>query len=320
MRLASWIVAVSLAALPALAGAQSYPARTVKVVVPLSTGSASDTFTRIVAQKLNESWGNLVVVENQPGANGIPATLGVVKSAPDGYTLITLAANHVINASLYRSLPFDTLKDVRPVVRLGFTPLVLCLHPSIPAKSMKELIALLKSRPGQLNYGSAGNGSVTHLAGEMMKTMAGINMQHVPYKAISQAQTDLIGGQLDLMFVVPSVAIQQVAAGRFRAIGIASLKRMPQLPDVPTIDESGLKGFEALPWIGIGAPSGVPEDVVNRISAEVLKVLAMPDVQSRISGLGLLPDGQPAKEFADYMARDQAKWAKVVKESGAKIE
>ena len=309
---------IGLSVVPALA--QSVPAGGTRIIVPLSTGSASDTMTRVVAEKLAEAWGKPVVVENQPGANGIPATAAVVKATPDGSTLITLATNHVINASLYRSLPYDTLRDITPIVRIGFTPLVLCVTPSLPAKSIKEFMALAKSRPGQINYGSAGNGSTTHLAGEMLKSMAGIDIKHVPYKAVSQAQTDLVGGHIEAMFVVPSVAIQQVRAGRLRAIGVGSLKRLPQLPEVPTIDEDGIAGYEALAWIGLAGPAQMPPDLVNRISTQVLKILADPAVRDRITKVGLEVAEMPAQQFAEYMATEQQKWAKVVKDSGARLD
>ena len=299
---------------------QAYPARPVKIVVPLGTGSASDTMTRIVAQKLSELWGQTVLVENQPGANGITATTTVVRSPADGYTLLAVAANHVINASVYAKLPYDTLRDVKPVVRMGFTPLLLVVHPSLPAKTLKEFIALAKAQPGKLNYGSAGNGSPTHLSGELLKTMAGINIVHVPYKAVGQAQSDVMGGQIEFLFVVPSFAIPQVEAGRLRALGVASLKRMPQLPQLPTLDEAGVKGFEVLAWIGLLAPANTPDDVVSKVAADTLKVLAMPDVRDRISGLGLEVSPMPTREFQDYVVKEQAKWAQVVKAAGVKLE
>ena len=305
---------------PSTGSGQAYPAKPVKIVVPLGTGSASDTMTRIVAQKLGELWGQTVLVENQPGANGITATAAVVRSPADGYTLLSVAANHVINASVYAKLPYDTLRDVKPIVRMGFTPLLLVVHPSLPAKTLKEFIALAKAQPGKLNYGSAGNGSPTHLSGELLKTMAGIDIVHVPYKAVGQAQTDVVGGQLEFLFVVPSFAIPQVQAGRLRALGVASLQRMPQLPQLPTIDEAGVKGFEVLAWIGLLAPANTPEDVVSKIAADTLRVLAMPDVRDRITGLGLEVSPMPTREFQDYVVKEQAKWATVVKAAGVKLD
>jgi tripartite-type tricarboxylate transporter receptor subunit TctC len=311
---------LAMAGTSALCAAQSYPARPVKLVVPLSQGSATDTLSRLIAQKLGEAWGQTVVVENQPGANGIPATAGVVKAAPDGYTLIMIAANHVINASLYSKLPYDTLKDVKPIVRIAFTPLVLSVHPSVPAKSLAEFIALARAQPGKLNFGSAGSGSATHLAGEMFKTMAGVNLTHVPYKAVSQAQTDLMGGQIESMFVVLSAAIPQINAGKIRGLGVTSAKRVPQLPQVPSVDEAGVPGFEVLSWIGLAGPAGMPEDVVNKIHADVAKIVNQPEIRERIIGHALQPALMPPREFATFMATDQSKWAEVVKASGARAD
>jgi len=310
-----------IAALAAVAAlAQAYPSKGVKIVVPLGTGSASDAMTRIMAQKLNEAWSQPVVVENQPGANGIPATAAVVKSPPDGYTLMILAVNHVINPSLYSKLPYDTLRDIKPIARMGFTPLLLVTHPSVPAKSVKEFVALAKARPGQLNYGSAGVGSPSHLSGELLQSMTGIKTVHVPYKVVANAQTDVVGGQIEFLFVVPSFAIPQIKAGRLRGLGVASLKRMPQLPDLPTIDESGVRGFEVLAWLGIAGPGNISDEVVNRVANDTIHVLGLPDVRERIYTLGLEISTMPPRDFQDYVVKEQAKWAKIVKESGAKAE
>ncbi len=321
MKRLSSIIAVLLIAvvhLPALA--QTYPERPVRIVVPLSTGSATDTLTRLVAQKLNELWKKPVVVENVPGANGIVGTESIVKAAPDGYSLIMIAANHVINASLYSKLPYDTLRDLKPIVRIAFTPLVLSVHPSIPVHSVKEFIELAKAKPGQLNYGSAGSGSATHLAGEMFKSTAGVDITHVPYKSISQAQTDLLGGQIQSMFVVLAAAIPQINAGKLRGLGVTSLQRMPQLPQLPTIVEAGVKGYEVVSWIGLAAPAGTPDEVVNKIYADVVKIASQPDFRERVSGNGLELALMAPREFSDFMAKDQTKWAEVVKSSGARLD
>ncbi len=319
-RVIQGIAGILAVALHVTAFAQSYPSRPVKIVVPLSTGSATDTLTRLVAQKLSDQWGSPVIVENVPGANGTIATASVIKAAPDGYTLIMIAANHVINASLYRNLSYDTLKDVKPITRVAFTPLVLSVHPSIPVQSVKDYIELANAKPGQINYGSAGNGSATHLAGEMFKTMAGANITHVPYKAISQAQTDLLGGQIESMFVVLSAAIPQINAGKIRALGVTSMQRMPQLPQVPTIDEAGVKGYEVASWIGLAAPAGTPDAIVNKIHADLAKIIAQQDFLQRISANGLESALLGPKEFGEFMAKDQAKWADVVKQSGARLD
>ncbi len=319
-RIGHVIAGLLIAVFHLTAYAQAYPERPVRIVVPLSTGSATDALTRLIAQKLSEQWDKPVVVENIPGANGIVGTQSVVKAAPDGYSLIMIAANHVINASLYSKMPFDTLRDVKPIVRVAFTPLVLSVHPSVPAQSVKEFVELAKAKPGQINYGSAGSGSATHLAGEIFKSMTGADIIHVPYKAISQAQSDLLGGQITSMFVVMSAAIPQINAGKLRALGVTSSQRMPQLPQVPTIDEAGVKGYEVASWIGLAAPAGTPDEIVNKINADVTKIVNQPDVRQRIQALGLELALMAPREFGDFMAKAQAKWAEVVKKSGARLD
>ncbi len=317
------LMAVAGSALVLAAGgvqAQAYPSKPVKIVVPLGTGSASDAMTRIAAQKLGELWGQSIVVENQPGANGIPATAAVVKSPPDGYTLMIVAANHVINPSLYGKLPFDPMRDIKPIARMGFTPLLLVAHPSVPAKTVKEFIALAKSKPGQLNYGSAGNGSPTHLAGELFQSTTGIKTVHVPYKIVANAQTDVVGGQIEFLFVVPSFAIPQIQAGRLRGLGVASLKRLPQIPELPTIDEAGVRGFEVLAWIGISGPGAISDEVVNKVATDMIRVITTPETRDRISALGLEVSPMSTREFQEYVVKEQARWAKVIKDAGIKLE
>jgi tripartite-type tricarboxylate transporter receptor subunit TctC len=243
-----------------------------------------------------------------------------VKSPPDGYTLMIVAANHVINPSLYGKLPFDPMKDIKPIARMGFTPLLLVAHPSVPAKTVKEFIALAKSKPGQLNYGSAGNGSPTHLAGELFQSTTGIKTVHVPYKIVANAQTDVVGGQIEFLFVVPSFAIPQIQAGRLRGLGVASLKRLPQIPELPTIDEAGVPGFEVLAWIGISGPGAISDDVVNKVATDMIRVVTMPDVRDRISALGLEVSPMSTREFQEYVVKEQARWAKVIKDAGIKLE
>jgi tripartite-type tricarboxylate transporter receptor subunit TctC len=226
----------------------------------------------------------------------------------------------VINASLYSKLPYDTLRDIKPIARMGFTPLLLVTHPSVPAKNVKEFIALAKAKPGQLNYGSAGSGSPTHLAGVLFQSMTATKTVHVPYKIVANAQTDVVGGQIEFLFVVPSFAIPQIQAGRLRGLGVASLKRMPQLPDLPTIDEAGVPGFEVLAWIGIAGPGSITDEVVNKVATDTLRVLGLQDVRDRINTLGLEISTMPPRDFQEYVVTEQSKWAKVVKESGAKAE
>jgi tripartite-type tricarboxylate transporter receptor subunit TctC len=302
------------------AAAQSYPAKPIRLVVPYGAGSATDALGRLTAQKLSDSFAQQVVVDNQPGANGIPASAAVAKSAPDGYTLIMIAANHVVNASLYSKLPYDTLRDFKPVLRVAFAPFILTVHPSLPAKNLGELIALAKSRPGELNYASPSNGSPAHLATELLKSQTGINMIHIPYKAAAQAQSDVIGGQVPVMFIVAAAAIPQIRAGRLRAIGVTTLERLPQIPDVPTLDEAGLKGFEVISWIGFAGPAGLPADIVAKLAGEISRIVQQAENAERIKGLGLEISLMPAEPFAAYMAKDQARWAEVVKRAGARLD
>jgi tripartite-type tricarboxylate transporter receptor subunit TctC len=320
MRSALAVVAVALALTCAAAGAQSYPSRAIRIIVPYSTGSATDALARLVAQRLSDTVGQQVVVDNQPGANGIPATAAVAKAAPDGYTLIMLAANHVVNASLYSKLPYDPLKDFRPIVRIAFAPFILTVHPSLPVGNLKEFIAFAKARPGQLNYASPSNGSPAHLATELMKTMAGLDLAHIPYKGAAQAQSDVIGGQVPVMIIVASAALPQIQAGRLRALGVTTPQRLAQAPDIPTLDEAGLKGFEMISWIGLAGPAGLPGDLTSRLASEVSKIVREPAVAERIRGLGLEISLMEAEAFAAYMAKEQARWGEVVRRAGARLD
>jgi tripartite-type tricarboxylate transporter receptor subunit TctC len=303
-----------------VASAQSYPSKPVRVVVPYGAGSATDALARLIAQKMSDNVAQQVVVDNQPGANGIPASAAVAKAAPDGYTLIMIAANHVVNASLYSKLPYDTLKDFKPILRVAFAPFILTVHPSVPVKNVKELIALAKSRPGELNYASPSNGSPAHLATELMKSQTGINLTHIPYKAAAQAQADVIGGQVPVMFIVAAAAIPQIKAGRLRALGVTTLERLQQIPDVPTIDEAGIRGFEVISWIGFAGPAGLPPDIVSKLSGEFTRIVQQTDNAERIKGLGLEISLMPAEPFAAYMAKEQARWGEVVRRAGARLD
>ncbi len=318
----SFALTVSLlwAAMAAGAYAQLYPARAVRIIVPLSTGSASDALARTLAGRLGETWGQQVIVENMPGANGIIAAQTVAKAAPDGHTLMMCASNHVINAALYKSLPYDPVKSFSPIAQVAVVPLVLAVHPALPVRNVKEFVALAKARPGELVYASPGSGSPTHLAMELLKTVAGVNLVHVPYKAVSQAQTDLLAGQIPMMFIVPHVGVAQAKAGRLRLLGISSLQRVSIAPDVPTLDEAGLKGYEVVPWVTMFGPVGLPADLVTKISGDVLKIAGTPDMQERIRSLGLEASLKGPQELRDFLPRDTDKWGDMVRRSGAKID
>lgn len=319
-RLIAWL-AIALAAIAcASANAQVYPAKSIRFIVPYSAGSATDALARLLAQRMSESFNQQVVVDDQPGANGIPASAAVAKAAPDGYTIIMIAANHVVNASLYSKLPFDPIRDFKPIERIAFAPFILTVHPSVPARNLRELIAFAKAHPGELNYGSPSNGSPAHLATELLKTMTGINMVHIPYKAAAQAQADLIGGQIPVMFVVASAAIPQIQAGKLRALGVTTSQRLRQVPDIPTVSEAGAPGFEMVSWIGLAGPAGLPPDITAKLANEAIHIVGLPDVRNRIHGLGLEISLMPSAEFAAYMAKEQSRWGEVVRRAGARLD
>jgi tripartite-type tricarboxylate transporter receptor subunit TctC len=314
------LAACLAASCPAPAAAQWNPVRPVRLIVPYSTGTGTDTLARTLALKFAEVFGQQVVVENQPGANGIVGTEALAKAPKDGHTLGMIAANHVVTPALYSKLPYDTLRDFTPVTIAGAVGFLFVAHPSLPAKSVKELIALARARPGQLLYASAGNGSPPHLSGELLKTMAGIDIVHVPYKGLAPGLTDLLGGQVSLMFPAISAGLPHVRAGRLQAYAVTSLKRSPAAPEVPTMDESGLKGYEVYSWIGVMGPAGLPQEVVGRLHAETARILQLSDVQQRLSALGMDLIGSTPEQFARIMQTDLDKFGRLVKAAGAKLD
>ena len=319
-RIVSWWLCVFAVFTSSAIAAEAFPTRTVRIVVPYAAGTATDTLARTFAQQLGEAWGQPGVVENLLGANGTIATAGVAKAAPDGYTLLMIAANHVISASLYKSLSYDAVKDFRAIARIGEVPFVLCVNPSVPATTLAEFVALAKKQPGKINYVSPGNGTPGHLAMEMLKTASGIDVVHLPYKAAGQALTDLLGGQVQASFIVESSAIPQIKAGKLRALAISSTTRSAQLPDVPSLAETGYKGFEVVSWIGLAGPAKLPDDVVSAISAQVLRIVQLPAIRERIVAAGITVFPAGADEFGAYIAREHVKWAKAVKDSGATLD
>ncbi|MGH7947099.1 MAG: tripartite tricarboxylate transporter substrate binding protein [Opitutaceae bacterium] len=314
-----------MALLPAVihvsaAHAQWSPARSIRFIVPYSTGSATDTVARTVGQRLSEGLKQPVVVENLPGANGIPGTDSLARADRDGHTLGVIAANHVVTPALYAKLPYDTIRDFTPVTIIGAVPFMMVVHPSVPAASVQELIALAKQRPRQLFYASAGNGSPPHLAGELLKAMTGIEIVHVPYKGLAPGLTDLVGGQVSLMFPAISAALPHVKVGRLRPLAVTSLKRSPAAAELPTMDESGLGGYEIYSWIGILGPAGLPRETVARLHAEVSHVLQLSEVRQRFAGLGIDVIGNTPEQFSQIMRDDLEKFGKLVKASGAKVD
>ena len=301
--------------------AQPYPVKPVRLVVTYTAGGPADIAARALAQKLAEMWGQQVVVDNRAGAGGIIGTELVAKAAPDGYTLLHgTAAGLIINPLLVKKVPYDTFRDFAPVSMVVIVPQLLVTHPALPATTLKELIALAKARPGALNYASVGIGSPNHLGMELLKSMAGIDMVHVPYKGATPAMADLIAGQVQLAFNGMASVLPQIASGKMKAIAIGSARRSPAAPDVPTVAEAGLPGFEYVAWNGNFAPAGTPAALVNRLSADIRKALAAPDLVQRLASLGSEPGGSTPTQFAAYVKEVYARWARVVQAVGLKAE
>jgi tripartite-type tricarboxylate transporter receptor subunit TctC len=318
--LACLMPAAAHAAAPA-GNVASYPDRPVRWIVPFAPGGPTDIMSRSVAEKLTQRWGQQFVVDNRGGAGGNIGAEVVAKSVPDGYTLmIGHVGTHAINAALYPKLGFDPVKDFTPVTLIATLPLALVVHPSVPAKNVKELIALAKARPGQLNFASAGNGGPTHLAGELFKVTAGIDIVHVPYKGNAAALTELVGGQVQMMFSNLLTSMPHVRTGRLRAIGISSARRSPQAPDLPTVAESGIPGFDVSPWYGILGPAGLPRPLVMKLNTAIATALEGPEMQQRFVAQGIDLQSSTPEQFAALIKSELVKWARVVKAAGAKVD
>jgi len=297
-----------------------YPSRSIRFIVPYPPGGPTDLMARSMSGRLSEALGQTVVVDNRAGAGGNVGAEIAAKSPPDGYTLLMGAiSTHSINASLYTRLAFDPVKDFAPVTQASIIPLVINAHPSLPVANVKDLIALAKKNPGQLSYGSSGNGGGTHLAGELFKMMTVTNLQHVPYKGLNPATIDVIGGNIPLVFNDLTTAIQPYKAGRIKILGVSTVKRVPQIPEVATIDET-VPGFEAYTWFGVLVPAGTPQPIVDRLSRESMKILQSEEIKKRFAEVGAEPVGNSPQQFADFMAAETVKWAKVVKASGARVD
>lgn len=308
--------------LAAAAGAQDYPSRVVRVIAPFAAGGSTDVLTRLASGFLSERWGQSVVVENRVGASGRIGAEFVAKQSPaDGYTLLVAGAPHAIGASLFRKVNYDLAKDLAAVGNIANFPSVITVHPSMPVKNVKELIALAKARPGEINFASPNLGSPNHLLMELFKTMAGIDMVHIPYKGGSgQMMGELLGGQVQLAAMGFPPAVPQIKNGRLRALAVSSAKRSPALPDVPTVDESGLPGFEVSSWYGYFAPAATPRQVVAKVNADLQVVLSSPEMKAKLAPLGAEPALTTPESFAKYVRAEIERWAKVVKDSGAKAD
>ena len=301
-----------------LAAAQEYPNKPIKLITPYPPGGPTDVLARAVSQKLSEKLGQPIIIDNRPGASGMIGADLVAKSAPDGYTLLANASIHVINPSLYKNPPYDAIKDFAPVGQIAEVPLVLVVSPALGVKTVKELIAKAKTMP--LNFASSGNGSAPHLAGEGFKIATGADMQHIPYKGSGPAITDLIGGQVNLMFDSLPSSMPHIKSGRIIAIAVTTKSRTSALPNVPTVAESGVPGFDVSTWYGIWAPAATPPAIVHRVSADLAAVVRTPEVRARLAELGAEPVGNTPEEFAAYNRSELTKWAKIVKDSGAKVD
>ncbi len=310
--------------LPAFAGmtvlAQSYPAKPIKIVVPYPPGGFNDTLGRTFAAKFTEEWGQPAIVENKPGANTLIGSDYVAKAAPDGYTLLIVAFPFAVTPSLIRNMPYDTVKDFAPVALAAQSPNLLVVNPSLPAKTVAELVAMAKAKPDSLSYASTGNGSSNHISMELFKSLAGVRIVHIPYKGSAPAVTDLLGGQVHVMFDNAPNFLHQVKAGRLRGLAQTGATRSSIAPDLPTVAEAGVPGYELTVWFGLVAPAGTPREVIQKLNAEVLKILAMPDVRERFLSQGVEPLGSTPEQFGDHIKAQMAKWGKVVRDAGVQAE
>jgi len=314
------IVSVVLAAMPPLATAQAYPAKPIRWISPWPAGGANDIFSRAIGQRIGESLGQQVLVDNRPGAAGTIGSDIAAKAPADGYTLVMGSSpTHAIAPALYPALPYDPLRDFSAVTLVGSVPNVLVLHPSVPAKTVKEFIAVAKARPGKLNFASTGNGTSQHLSAELFKFMAGLDMVHIPYKGTAPALTELVAGQVDLAFENMPALIPHIQAGRLRALAVTTTKRSAVMPELPTIAEAALPGYDASVWFGVFAPAGTPRPVIDRLHGEILKALQTQDLKSRMIAMGTDVSGMGPDDFSAYVRKEIPKWANLVKAAGVKV-
>ena len=314
------VVLAGLTLAAGAAAAQGYPAKPVRVVVPFPAGGGIDTVARLLSPRLSEMIAQPIVIDNRVGASGTIGTDAVAKAAPDGYTLLATFASHALNASLYSKLPYDTERDFAPITLIATVPNILVITPSLPVKSVKELIALAKRRPGELLYASIGPGTPAHLSAELFNTMAGVKMTHVPYKGAAASIVALISGESQLTFTTVLIALPHVQSGRLRALGVGSLKRSAVMRDVPTIDEAGLKGYESIAWYGLLAPAKTPAAILDLWQRDTVKALQIPEVRDRLLAQGAEPVGSTPAQFAAVIGDDMRKWGRIVRETGAKAE
>ena len=302
--------------MPGAAQAQNYPAKTVRLVVPFAAGGSTDIIGRVLAQKLTEAWGQQVIVDNRPGGSTVIGTDIVAKSPPDGHVLLVTPAPFTIVPSLLKKLPYDPAKDFEPITLINTTPLVVVVHPGVPAKNIKEMIALAKAKPGIMNFGSSGSGGSNHLAGELFNAMANVKIVHVPYKGNAPALADLVGGHVDIVFNGLTSALPFIKSGKLRALGMTSLNRSAALPEMPTLDEAGLKGFQAVAWNGLTGPARMPKEAVAKIADAVARIMKSPELAEHLKREGSDPVGSTTPEYAAFLRDEIAKWKKVIERAG----
>jgi tripartite-type tricarboxylate transporter receptor subunit TctC len=309
-------------ALTAASGAlaQAYPSKSIRFIVPYPPGGGTDIVARLVAAKMTAAMGQPVIVDNKPGASTIIGTELLAKSLPDGYTIGLITDSHAINQVFFPKLPYDSIKDFEPVTQLVFVPLVLVAHPSLNVKSVQELVAAAKAKPGKINYASIGNGTPHQISMEWLKSMAGISMTHIPYKGVAPALTDLVAGQVDVMFTGTSSALPYVKAGRLNALAVSSAKRQPSFPDSPSVAESGLPDFDFMTWYGVAMPAGTPAAIIQRINQEIASALSQPDVKERLAALGVVGAPSSPVDFSAFIKSESVKLARIVKTTGVKPE
>jgi tripartite-type tricarboxylate transporter receptor subunit TctC len=318
--LGSVMAALAFAILSAPAPAQDFPTKPVRFIVPNPPGGASDITARVLAEKLSQRWGQPVVVENKPGAGAIIGTDFVAKAPPDGYTILLVPSSHAFNVNLYKKLPYDSVKDFAALTQTAWTPLVLVVNPSLPVKSVKELIAYAKANPGKLTYASSGSGTSLHLAAEMFKDMAGVDIVHVPYKGSTAAHPDVLSGQVSMIVDTIPAVLPHIKSGKLRPLAVTGTKRSALMPDLPTMAEAGLPGYAASSWGGVLAPAGTPKATIDKLNAEMVAVLKLPEVQERLTGVGLEPASSTPAEFEAFIKAEIAKWSKIIKEAGITAE
>jgi len=303
---------------PSNAIAQTYPSKTIRLIVPFAAGGSTDIIARVLGQKLTESWGQQVIVDNRPGGSTVIGTDVVAKSAPGGYTLLVTPAPFTIVPSLIKKLPYDPNRDFEPITLINTTPLVVVVNPGVPAKSIKDLIALAKSKPGVLNFGSSGSGGSNHLAGELFNAMANVSTVHIPYKGNAPALADLVGGHVDILFNGLTSALPLIKTGKVRALAVTSLKRSQGLPEMPTMDEAGLKGFQAVAWNGLTGPARTPKDAVVKLTNEIARIMKSPELSEHLKREGSDPVGSTTAEYTSFLSSEISKWKGIIEKAGIK--